>query len=573
MLRLAHRRTDTQVARFQDHDMPLPPHTEPDALLQVLMRQIPLGVFCNDLSGGAIFLSERCCEIIGTDEASALGEGWAQALHPEDRDRIVAAWNSSLAVGEFKDAYRFVHPDGTVRWVIGRGNALVDGDGRPIGFMGTIEDVTELHEVGARWGSTELLFDTILRNSSDLVVVADHEGTLVFLSAASRRILGRDPEHWVGRNAFDLIHPDDVGLAAEALVRTIDSGAGVKEPLELRVLNVESGWRSVEIVANNLSDDPRVGGLLINVRDMTERIQTRAVAEADRRRFEQVFELAPIGMALVSDTGAFVRVNGFLCRMLGRSAPELLRSGLFDFVHPGDRERGIQHALDVLEGRSDDPIEIRFLRSGGEVAWARVSATVVREGGVSVHSIAHIEDVTEQRVLRERLEVAATHDPLTGVLNRNGLQRSFTRSISSSSAGALLCIDLDRFKRVNDTFGHTAGDEMLELAALRIRMATRADDALARLGGDEFIVIVSGKPTEDEALALAERIRVLLGAPYQLRAGVASISGSIGVRILAETPVLSDELDHADAAAYRAKSRGGDLVELADRPADYCDQR
>ena len=542
--------------------MPLPPHVDRETFLDALVGQLPMGVFCNDATGACIYLSRRCCEITGLTETSGLGDGWAGALHPDDSDRVVAAWSELLGSGTFEESYRFVHPDGTVRWVIGRGDVLRDPDGTPAGIVGTVEDVTELHEVAARYGSTEVLVEAILRNSSDLVVVVDGDGTLVFVSDAAKRILGREPEHWVGRSVFDLLHPDDIGMAAEAMVTSIEGAAGVKEPMVLRVADVDGRWRSVEIVANNVSDDPSIGGLVISVRDLTERLQAREAAERDRRRFEQVFERAPIGMALVSNSGEFLRVNAALCEILGRSATELLRTDLFEVVHPADRRRGAEHAVDVLEGRSSDPIEVRFQRDGGETAWARVSTTVVREDGRPIHSIVHIEDVTEQRALRDQLEAAATHDPLTGALNRNGLRRLFDLGLATRGAGALVSIDLDRFKDVNDSLGHAAGDELLELVSMRIRMAIRAEDALGRLGGDEFIVIVSGQPAPDEVQALAERIRVLLAAPFDLEAGTVQISGSIGVKVLPVAPELSEALAQADSASYLAKSRGGNRVEL-----------
>ncbi len=438
---------------------------------------------------------------------------------------------------------------------------------------GSREETAESSEPPTGWGSAAVMFDAILRSSSDLVVVVDAEGILVFVSCAAQRILGRDPAEWVGRSVFELIHPDDVGLAAEAMVTSIEGDPGVKDPLVLRVQHADGQWRSVEVVANNLSHDPRVGGLVVNVRDLTERQHAQAAAERDRRRFEQVFERAPIGMALVSNEGRFLRVNSSLCSLVDRSAAALLRTDLFALTHPSDRRRAEKHALAVLEGRTTRPIEVRFLTPAGEVAWARVSASVVKEDGEALHSIVHIEDVTEQRRLREQLEAAATHDPLTGVLNRNGLHEVLDQGLGTRPSGALVSIDLDRFKQVNDRFGHAAGDELLELVAMRIRVAIRAEDSLARVGGDEFIVIVSGEPTASQVEALAERIRVLLAAPFELLAGTVSISGSIGVMGLTGDPQISDQLAQADSATYRAKSKGGNRVELAGGLGRRTDRR
>jgi diguanylate cyclase (GGDEF)-like protein/PAS domain S-box-containing protein len=364
----------------------------------------------------------------------------------------------------------------------------------------------------------------------------------------------------MGRDVFELLHPDDVGLAAEALVTSAEGDEGVKEPLVLRVRHADGRWRAVEIVANNLSDDPRVGGLLINVRDMTERLQARAAAERDRRRIEQVFDRAPIGMALVSNEGRFTRVNAALCEMLARGAAELLQMDLFDPAHPDDRARAIRHAVAVLEATTTDPIEARFIRPDGEVRWVKVTATVVREDGLPLHTIAHLEDVTEQRALRQQLVVAATHDALTGLLNRTGLANRFDDMVRTRSAGAMIVIDLDRFKQVNDTLGHGAGDLLLEQVADRLRQAVRPDDLVVRLGGDEFLVVLEGPVPEITAVDAAERIRGRLSQEFDLAGEAVRISGSLGVHLLGPHPIISDDLAAADASAYAAKRQGGDAV-------------
>jgi len=440
----------------------------------------------------------------------------------------------------------------------------VVGDGTVEAVIGTVEDTTDLRELRQKWGDRQLMLDAVLTNSSDLVVVVDPSGRLTFISQAAKRILGHDPQYWLGRDVFELLHPDDIGRAAEAMATSVGTGPGVKEALELRVRHADGVWREVEIVANNLVEVEHVGGLVITARDVSERLAAQASADQARDRFEQAFDRAPIGMALIANDGRVVRSNEALAHMVGRTVKDLAGESLVALAHPDDRDEAIERALAVLHGNDRDPIEVRFVRMDGHIAWARITSTVIREDdGTPQHTIAHIEDVTDQRTLREQLERAAAHDPLTGLLNRAGFANRFAEIAESNEApGALLIIDLDGFKAVNDAHGHAAGDELLELIAQRLVDSVRVTDLVGRLGGDEFAIFQPDIVDAAMVVALGERVRVALAAPFRISAGVVGVSGSVGVALLDGAVTLARALASADAASYAAKRSGGDRVEL-----------
>jgi diguanylate cyclase (GGDEF)-like protein/PAS domain S-box-containing protein len=450
------------------------------------------------------------------------------------------------------------------RWVRVSAGAAVSGDDVQA-VIGTVEDVTDLSELRQKWGDRQLMLDAVLTNSSDLVVVVDDSARLTFISQAAERILGHEPQHWLGRDVFELLHPDDIGRSAEAMATSVGSGPGVKEPLELRVRHADGGWREVEIVANNLMDVEHVAGLVITARDISERLRAQASAEAAGARFEQAFDRAPIGMVLVANDGRLVRVNEAMAAMVGRPVKDLTGTDLFRLAHPDDRDEAVEQALAVLHRNDTDPVEIRFVRADGRTAWARITSTVIRdEEGHPQHTIAHIEDVTDQRTLREQLERAAAHDPLTGLLNRAGFANRFAQAVESSGArpGALLLIDLDGFKAVNDEHGHAAGDELLEVISRRLVDSVRVTDLVGRLGGDEFAIHQPDVVDAAMVVALGERVRAALAHPYRIAAGVVRVSGSVGVALLDGAVPLSRALAAADAASYAAKRSGGDRVEL-----------
>jgi diguanylate cyclase (GGDEF)-like protein/PAS domain S-box-containing protein len=284
-----------------------------------------------------------------------------------------------------------------------------------------------------------------------------------------------------------------------------------------------------------------------------------------RDRFEQAFDRAPIGMALVANDGRLVRANQALAVMCGTDVAALTGSDLFDLVHPEDRDEALARALAVLEHDDPMPIEVRFRGRGGHTAWARVTSTVIRDDvGRPLHTVTHLEDVTDQRLLREQLERAAAHDPLTGLLNRAGFATRFGQ-LSEQQAGepgALMLIDLDGFKAVNDAHGHAAGDALLELVAARLSSCVRSTDLVGRLGGDEFAVYQPDVADAAMVMALGERVRIALAQPYTLPQGPARLSGSIGVALLDGEVRLERALAAADGASYSAKRAGGDAVEL-----------
>lgn len=437
--------------------------------------------------------------------------------------------------------------------VVGRMTAVEQS--RP-GHAGQLE--RQLHE-------RQQMMDAVLSNSSDMVVVITSELRFGFVSEAVRRILGRQPADLVGHDVFELLHPDDVGTVAEALTRSVETGPGVKEPIVLRIRHADGSWRQIEIIVNNLTDVDPVGGLLVTGRDLSERLRAEATAAAARDRFEQAFDRAPIGMALVSNEGRLLRANGALAVMCGTDVAALTGSNLFELVHPEDRDEALTRARAVLEHDDPMPIEVRFRGRGGQVAWARVTSTVIRDDlGVPMHTITHLEDVTDQRLLREQLERAAAHDPLTGLLNRAGFATRFAQlgEERAGGPGALMLIDLDGFKAVNDAHGHAAGDRLLELVADRLAACVRSTDLVGRLGGDEFAVYQPDVADAAMVLTLGERVRIALAQPYTLPEGPARLSGSIGVALLDGDVRLERALAAADGASYAAKRNGGDAVEL-----------
>ena len=252
---------------------------------------------------------------------------------------------------------RFVDRDGSIRQVIVRTRVLTrDSDDR--GVVGTIAPAT----VGT---GSQAFVDALLEGTPDLVAVIDSGGKLLFVSSSSARVLGRDAAYWTGRTVFDLVHPSDVSLAVEAMAGTLEEGAGVKIPLVLRLQHADGEWRDFEVIANNLVENPEIGGLLINARDLTERRAAEEGLAESRQRFAMVFEQAPIGMAILSAEGKFLRVNRALSKMLGLPATKLMFSSIFDYVVQEDLDVAFSTANRAIADGELAPTEVRYRRADG----------------------------------------------------------------------------------------------------------------------------------------------------------------------------------------------------------------
>ncbi len=313
-------------------------------------------------------------------------------------------------------------------------------------------------------------------------------------------------------------------------------------------------------------------------RRLAERaVADRALAQAEER-FRTAFAEAPIGMALVSLDGRFLQVNRALARITGYDEHKL-RSLPFasELTHPDDRraDRRASTAMQAGETRIYDT-EKRYLHAAGHIVWVAVHTTLIRdEHGAPEYFLSQIEDITARRRYEARLQHMADHDSLTGLLNRRAYERRLEEHLLRGERygheGAVLVLDLDNFKEVNDTLGHGAGDELIVRVARALTGRVRESDTLARLGGDEFAILTpAGGRIEAERLAQAllqtvRKERAARGPGGKER----PITASIGVAPLASAVGLNAEeaLINADLAMYDAKEAGRDRSETYGGPS------
>jgi diguanylate cyclase (GGDEF)-like protein/PAS domain S-box-containing protein len=286
---------------------------------------------------------------------------------------------------------------------------------------------------------------------------------------------------------------------------------------------------------------------------------SRALAAAYARQWNLSLDL----MCTADFEGHFRRVNPAFERLLGYSAAELTARPLLDFVHPEDRERTATEAARLAAGAEGTlDFQNRYLAADGGVYWLEWRATVVREEGL-VYAMAR--DVTDRKRLEEELREVARHDALTGLLNRRGFLGALAAHLAQvrryPSTTALLALDLDGFKAVNDRFGHAAGDDILVQVAQCVRESLREADVAGRLGGDELLVLLPHTGADSAQTAAARLVGAIAERLRQRR-----VTASVGVAVFPAGATIDEDawLAAADRAMYEAKRAGGNRCVVAE---------
>ena len=399
----------------------------------------------------------------------------------------------------------------------------------------------------------ELTAASLLDALPDVVMAIDGDARLVYVNAAAEH-RGWSRQDWIGRSALDLIHPDDllIGMAAMASVQGKVTGT----PIELRIAHPTLGWFLFEVIGSNRLDDPELGLIVLACRDLSERRRWEVAAD-DVARFRAVIQHSSAITMLVDHDGCIQSVSAAITRLTGIDQEALIGTPFASIAMAGHevvlenalRSRADHHLTTVeVPVRSTDGTRVRPFRF--EVV------DLVGDPVVDGYVVTGY-DVSELHRARDALHDLATHDPLTGLPNRIALTHevgiALARRARDQQVG-LLFVDLDRFKPVNDLLGHDAGDELLVEVAARLRRAVRASDTVARIGGDEFVVLTSGMVSNKALEELARRVEQAIGEPYTLRAGVASVSASVGAAIADAGSDVSSLLAEADQAMYQVKS-------------------
>jgi diguanylate cyclase (GGDEF)-like protein/PAS domain S-box-containing protein len=287
----------------------------------------------------------------------------------------------------------------------------------------------------------------------------------------------------------------------------------------------------------------------------------RALRESEAR-FRAVFAGAAIGIGIADTDGRILQVNAALADLLGYRPAEMYRMNVLDMVHPDDFPGMWEHYAEMVRGERDHMrLDKPYYRKNGSVVWTHLTVSLLRDdAGLPKYTLAMMEDITDRRLLQERLRHQASHDPLTGLANRTMFANRLTEVIGNANPTeqvGLCYLDLDGFKRINDSLGHDVGDRLLIAVARRLRgCADRHGHLVARMGGDEFVFLVKNAD-DQQMVGLAEEVITELSRPVDAGNHRLRVSTSVGIVAQdAATTEPADLLKAADLTLYRAKAEG-----------------
>ena len=382
------------------------------------------------------------------------------------------------------------------------------------------------------------------------------------------RIYGLKPREFEATYAafLERIHPDDRNAVDETVRRSVEQGQTFQ--MEERIVRPDGAIRVLESRGHFIQAQRRLIGVCRDVTELREKEdELRELSE----RLARTEQFSLVMVTLVTMDGYFSRVPPTLCKLLGYTEEELLAMHVEELIHPDDIEDDRVHRQRIVrrEVKSLD-IELRLITKGGSVVWAYLNCSGVYDSnGEQTHFIVYLRDITERHRAEERIRYQALHDDLTDLPNRvlfnDRLEQAIAHAQRHDARLAVITVDLDDFKFVNDNFGHSFGDIVIREVAARMKVTLRTTDTIARIGGDEFVIIVQDLRNEQQAYAIAGKVREIFGDRFDAGTSSVRLTCCIGISIFPRDGHDGEILlRSSETALNRAKEIGHDNIQLFD---------
>jgi diguanylate cyclase (GGDEF)-like protein/PAS domain S-box-containing protein len=536
----------------------------------------PIGVAMVSLEGRYLQVNRSLCEILGYTEEELQALTWQEITHPDDL-AASSAYARRIVEGEFPRYHlekRFLHADGHTVWASLSVSLVRDAEGEPLYFVSQIQDVTERKRAESALRESEQRFRGSFERAATGMALVGTDGRFLRVNRSLCEILGYPERELLGKTFQEITYPDDLEVDLGHLKRVL-AGEIRTYQMEKRYLHKDGHvvWALLSVsVVHDEEDEPLY--FVSQIQDVSERKKVERVIIESEERFRSLVQYSSDIITILEADGTVRYVSPAVERVTGYKPEEQVGTNAFDSVHPDDREQALNTLAEVLKRPGlHPPLEFRVPHKDGSWRYLEHVVNNLLDDPAVRGVVVNSWDVTERKALVEQLSYQAFHEPLTGLPNRalfmDRLEHALTRANRRGTKVAVMFMDLDNFKVINDSLGHKAGDQLLVAVAERLKACLRPEDTAARLGGDEFTILVEDVTGVGEVVRIAERIAEILQPPVPLGEQVVFATVSTGIALNStarEQP--ADLLRHADLAMYQAKHRGRARYEVFEPSMD-----
>jgi diguanylate cyclase (GGDEF)-like protein/PAS domain S-box-containing protein len=538
-----------------------------EARYRRLIDEAPVGQLVCRIDGAPVEMNRAFVEMMGASPAEIAAQLMGGLLHPEDAEPYYEDIRRLIRgeIDRIERDRRLIRPDGKVVWVSG-GTTLVEEEGEML-LHSVMEDITERRRAMEALAQSEDRFRTLTESIPAGVYQADAQGRVTYVNPQWTAITGRTTAPTTYEEAMDPVHPDDYERVITGLFSVFSEGGIYRDQYRIVHPNGEVRWIRNQ-GGPTLDEQGNVTGIIGSIEDVTELVQ----AQQQSTRLAEIIETSSDLVTMTdSATGLFVYLNRAAREAFGLGDDtEVTEVGPMDLVTP-ETSSIIQDQVEpTIELGQQWTGELPMRAADGReiLVWQSITP-MLRSDGTRYQVATVGRDITERKRLEADLAHQATHDSLTGLPNRSllldHLELDLARAEREGRRVAVLFLDLDRFKQVNDTLGHDAGDELLAQVARRIAEVVRPADTVARLGGDEFVILCGEVDDQDHAATIAHRVAAAIEVrSFRLGETDLSITASIGIALSSGSAHPEALLRDADAAMYRAKDLGRARLEIYD---------